>query len=74
MGWLKVLNGDEGEKYFWNPESSTEVQIAREKFEHYMKQGFIVCKIVDQGRTGVQLGGFDPEAGEIFMLGLADGG
>lgn len=73
MGWLKVLSGNEEEKYSWNPESPAEVRKASEKFTHYMKLGFIACKIV-KGKTGVQLSEFDPEAEEIFMLGLADGG
>jgi hypothetical protein len=39
-----------------------------------MKQGFIACKIFKKGGPGVQISEFDPEAEEIFMLGLADGG
>lgn len=74
MGWLKILNGDQEEKFSWSPESLSEVQIAREKFDHYMKQGFIACKIVDGGKTGIQVSEFDSKAEEIFMLGLADGG
>jgi hypothetical protein len=39
-----------------------------------MKRGFIACKIVNQGKTGVQISEFDPGAEEIFMLGLTEGG
>jgi hypothetical protein len=39
-----------------------------------MKQGFIACKIVKKGEPGIQITEFDPEAEEIFILGLADGG
>lgn len=74
MGWLKILNGDGEEKYFWAPGSHKEVQVAREKFNQCMKQGFIACKIVNRGKTGIQISEFDPEAEEIFMFGLADGG
>ncbi len=74
MGWLKILNGDEEEKYSWSPDSMKDLQVAREKFDQYMKQGFIACKIVNQGKTGVQIAEFDPAAEEIFMLGLTDGG
>jgi phosphoribulokinase len=74
MGTLKVLMGNEEEKIFWSLDDSEAVQKAREKFDHYQKQGFIAAKIVDQGDKGVQLSEFDPEAEEIFMLGLADGG
>ena len=74
MGWLKVLNGDEEEAYSWTPDSLNEVKGARDKFDQFMKQGFIACKIVDQGKRGAPLTKFDPEAEEIFMLELADGG
>jgi hypothetical protein len=74
MGLLKVLNGDEGESYSWTPASQEEVQAARERFNQYMKRGFIACKIVNQGKTGVQISEFDPGAEEIFMLGLTEGG
>jgi hypothetical protein len=74
MGWLKILNGDEEEKYYWTTDSQQDVQAAREKFNHYIKQGFIACKIINQGKTGIQISEFDPEAEEIFMLGLTEGG
>ena len=74
MGWLNILNGSEGEKYSWAPDAPQDVQVAREKFNHYMKQGFIACKIIHQGKTGLQISEFDPEAEEIFMIGLTDGG
>jgi len=74
MGLLKVLRGNEEEKYSWSPESPSEIQAAQDKFNQYMKQGFIACKIVDQGKRGAPLTKFDPEAEEIFMLELADGG
>ena len=53
---------------------ASETQAVREKFDQYLKQGFIACKIVDRGNRGVPLTKFDPEAEEIFMLELADGG
>ena len=74
MGWLKVLNGDEEESYSWTPDSQEEIQGVREKFNQYMKRGFIACKIVNQGKTGIQISEFDPGAEEIFMLGLTEGG
>ncbi len=74
MGWLKVLQGNEEEKYFWNPQEPEEVLHAREKFMQYQRQGFLACKITGQGQTGVQITDFDQEAEEIFMLGLVDGG
>ena len=74
MGLLKVLRGNQEEKYSWSSESASETQEAREKFDQYMKQGFIACKIVDRGKRGVPLTKFDPEAEEMFMLELADGG
>jgi hypothetical protein len=74
MGSLKVLRGNQEEKYSWNPESPAETQAAREKFDQYIKHGFIASKIVDQGKRGVPLTKFDPDAEEIFMLELADGG
>ena len=74
MGWLKVLRGNQEERYSWNPESPSEIRDAHERFDGYMKQGFIACKIVDRGKRGVPLTKFDPEADEIFMLELADGG
>ncbi len=74
MGWLKVLNGDEEEAYSWTPDSLNEVKGARDKFDHFMKQGFIACKIVNQGKTGIQISEFDPDAEEIFMIGLTEGG
>ncbi len=74
MGCLQILNGNIEEKYSWSPNSPVETEIAREKFELCMKQGFIACKIFKKGGAGVQIHEFDPEAEEIFMLGLADGG
>ncbi len=74
MGWLKVLDGNEEEKIFWDSSSPEEVRKAREKFAEYLRQGFIACKITDAGRTGIQIMEFDQDAEEIFMLGLADGG
>jgi hypothetical protein len=74
MGYLQILNGNVEEKYSWNPNSPAETQNAREKFEVCMKQGFIACKIFKKGGPGIQITEFDPEAEEIFMLGLADGG
>lgn len=74
MGWLKVLKESREEKFFWNPDSEDETEAARKKFNDYMKQGFIACKMVEQGEKGVQVSEFDPEAEEIFMLALADGG
>jgi len=74
MGLLKVLRGNQEEKYSWSPELASETQAVREKFDQYLKQGFIACKIVDRGKRGVPLTKFDPEAEEIFMLELADGG
>ncbi len=74
MGCLQILNGNVEEKYSWSPNSPAETQIAREKFELCMKQGFIACKILKKGGSGVQIAEFDPEAEEIFLLGLADGG
>jgi hypothetical protein len=74
MGWLKVLSGNQEEKYAWNPDSPSETQAAQNRFDQYMKRGFIACKIVDQGKRGVPLTKFDPDAEEIFMLELADGG
>ncbi|MDI7261306.1 MAG: hypothetical protein QME90_15490 [Thermodesulfobacteriota bacterium] len=74
MGWLKILRENKEEKFSWNPDSEGETEAARKRFEHYLKRGFIACKMIDQGKKGVQLSEFDPEAEEIFMLGLADGG
>jgi hypothetical protein len=74
MGILQILNGNEEEKYSWNPRSPVETRIAREKFEDCVRQGFIACKIVRKGKPGIQISEFDPEAEEIFVLGLADGG
>ena len=74
MGWLKALNGNEEEAFSWNPSSPEEVREAEEKFAGYLRQGFIACKISPDGNTGTQITEFDPEAEEIFLLGLADGG
>ena len=74
VGWLNVLNGDEEEKVCWAEDSAEEIRVAREKFNHYLKRGFIACKIVHRGKTGILISEFDPRAEEIFMLGLADGG
>jgi len=74
MGCLKVLNGDEEENYSWTAGSPEEIRAAQEKFNLYLKRGFIACKIVNQGKTGVQVAEFDPGAEEIFMLGLTEGG
>jgi hypothetical protein len=74
MGSLKILRGNQEEKYSWNPESPAETRAARDKFDQYIKQGFIACKIADQGKRGVSLTEFDPDAEEIFMLELGDGG
>ncbi len=74
MGRLQILNGNVEEKYSWSPNSPAETRIAREKFEYCMKQGFIACKIVKEGEPGIQITEFDPEAEEIFILGLVDGG
>jgi len=74
MGCLKVLNGDEEENYSWTDGSPEEIRAAQEKFNLYLKRGFIACKIVNQGKTGVQIAEFDPGAEEIFMLGLTEGG
>lgn len=74
MGVLKVFMGNEEKKFSWHLEDPAEVQAAREKFDHYHKQGFIAAKIIEQGSKGIQLSQFDPEAEEIFMLGLAEGG
>ena len=49
-------------------------RLVRERFNQFMKRGFIACKIVNQGKTGVQISEFDPGAEEIFMLGLTEGG
>ena len=74
MGCLKVLNGDEEENYSWTADSPEEIRAAQEKFNLYLKRGFIACKIVNQGKTGVQISEVDPGAEEIFMLGLTEGG
>lgn len=74
MGWLKVLQGNEEEKYFWHPENPEEVRRAREKFLEYQRQGFLACKIQGTGEAGIQISEFDDDAEEIFMLGLVDGG
>jgi len=74
MGWLKVLEGNDEEKFFWNPDVPEEVRQAKEKFMRYQQQGFMACKIMGQGETGVQISEFDGLAEEIFMLGLVDGG
>ena len=62
------------EKIFWNPDSEDETEAVRKRFNYYIKQGFIACKMVERGKRGVQVSEFDPEAEEIFMLALADGG
>ena len=74
MGWLKVLQDNEEERLFWNPREVEETARAREKFTQYQRQGFMACKITGNGQAGVQINEFDPEAEEIFMLGLVDGG
>lgn len=68
------MDGDIQEKYSWSPNSPKDLQVALEKFNQYMKRGFIACKIVNHGKMGVQIAEFDSEAEEIIMLGLADGG
>ena len=74
MGWLKVLEGNEEESFFWNPDVPEELSQAREKFVRYQRQGFLACKIIGQGGSGVQISEFDGQAEEIFMLGVVDGG
>ncbi len=74
MGWLKVLQDNEEEKFYWDQADPAAVSEAREKFMEYQRQGFLACKIVGKGQTGVQISDFDQEAEEIFMLGLVDGG
>ncbi len=74
MGWLKVLQDNEEEKFFWNPADPEAVRQAGEKFRQYQQQGFLACKIIGHGQTGVQITEFDEEAEEIFMLGMVDGG
>ena len=68
------MNGDIKEKYSWSADCPKDLQVALEKFNQYMKRGFIACKIVNHGEMGMQIAEFDLEAEEIIMLGLADGG
>jgi hypothetical protein len=74
MGWLKVLQGSEEEKFYWRSDVAEDVRLAEEKFVRYQRLGFLACKIGGGGKTGVQISEFDRDAEEIFMLGLSDGG
>jgi hypothetical protein len=74
MGWLKVLQGNEEEKFFWHPDREDDVRRAEEKFVQYQRQGYVACKISGKEGTGVQITEFDRNAEEIFMLGMVDGG
>ena len=74
MGTMSCLYEKEGEKIIWNPAIPVEVDAARARFEHYLSEGYIACKITQDGNRGVHIAEFDPEAEEIILIQLVDGG
>lgn len=74
MGWLRILTSDKEEEYGWDASSPLEVEAVRERFDRCLKENVIAYKTMAGGREAIHITTFDPEAAEIFMLGLAGGG
>jgi hypothetical protein len=74
LGRLKILTSDGQEEYTWNVDSPVEVEAARERFEHYLREDVIAYKTDIGSNEAIPIRRFDPAATEIFVLGLAGGG
>ena len=74
MGIMNCLCQPEDKRVTWNPAIPEEVAEAKAKFEQYLQDGYIACKIERGGTKGVHITEFDPGAEEIMMVQIIDGG
>ena len=74
MGTMSRLAEADDKEICWDPNIPEEVAVARARFEHYLKEGYIACRIEKGGRKGVHISEFDPMAEEILLVSIVEGG
>ncbi len=74
MGKMYVLFETDDKKISWDTGMPEEICAAKLRFEEYLKHGHIACKIEEDGKKGVTITEFDPEAEEIVLLSMVEGG
>ena len=74
MGSMQVLFEEGDNQLSWDPSIPEEVRAARSTFEQYVKKGYIACRLDKGGSRGTLIEKFDPEAEEILLLAMLEGG
>ena len=74
MGKMYVLYEGINEGLFWEAGIPEEVAIVQLRFEQYLKEGYIACRIEKNSHRGVQTVEFDPQAEEVILLPMLEGG
>ena len=69
-----VVYGDKSESLYWDSSVPEETAFAESKFEHYVKEGYIACRIEEGGNRGVHIVDFDRMAEEIILIPIVEGG
>ena len=74
MGTMSCLAETHDKTISWDPNIPEEVTAAKIQFGHYIKEGYIACRIERGGTRGVHITEFDPAADEILLVSIVEGG
>jgi hypothetical protein len=64
---IAIMDNTGDTKYMFNPNNTTEVEIAREVFKKYRKEGYICFSANDDGSKNEQLNEFDPKVAKMIF-------
>jgi hypothetical protein len=69
-----VVYGDTSESLYWDASITEETASAKSKFEQYVREGYMACRVEEGGSRGIHIVDFDPMAEEIVLFPIIDGG
>jgi hypothetical protein len=74
MGIMEIMGKEGDVKLEWDPDKSTEVEVAKKTFKENLAKGFKAFRMYDGGKKGEQISEFDKFAERLlFVVPLAGG-
>lgn len=71
---IAVMDRTGDTKHLWNPNNTTEVEVAREAFKKFRKDGYLIFSVGADGEKKEQINEFDPYIGKYIATPAFKGG
>lgn len=73
-GEISALSKEGDTKHHWNKDDPAEVEVAKEVFASYKRQGYAAARMNPGGEAGEMIREFDPTAESLLMIPPIAGG